>query len=91
MNETNAFQYAKKEFEKYHSPIIQIEKEKFNFNINKTTKEMLADYLFELQDWAVNKFGERKKAIEHFRSIGDTVAPETFNNWKNRDSIKKKK
>jgi transcriptional regulator with AAA-type ATPase domain len=91
MNETNAFQYAKKEFEKYHSPIIQLEKEKFNFNINQTTKEMIADYLFELQDWAVQKFGERKKAIEHYRSIGDTVSPETFNNWKNRDSIKKKK
>lgn len=90
LNETNAFQYAKNEFEKYHSPVVQLGKEKFNFNIKQTTKEMIADYLFELQDWAVNKFGERKKAIEHFRSIGDTVAPETFNNWKNRDSIKKK-
>jgi len=91
MNEKNEFQYAKNEFEKYHSPVAQLENEKYNFNINQTTKEMIADYLFELQDWAVKKFGERKKAIEHFHSIGDTVAPETFNNWKNKDSLKKKK
>lgn len=91
LNEKNAFHYAKKEFEKYHSPVVQFEKEKFNFNIHQTTKEMIADYWYELQDWAVNKFGERKKAIEHFRSIGDTVSPETFNNWKNRNSLKNKK
>ena len=90
LNETNAFQYAKNEFEKYHSPNIQLGKEKFNFNIKQTTKEMLADYLFELQDWAVLKFKGRKKAIEHFRLKGDTIVPETFNNWKNRDSLKKK-
>jgi hypothetical protein len=32
LNETNAFQYAKNEFEKYHSPVVQLGKEKFNFN-----------------------------------------------------------
>ena len=86
LNETNAFQYAKNEFEKYHSPIAQSEKEKFNFNINQTTKEMLADYLFELQNWAVSKFNSRKSAIEHFRSIGDNITEKTFNNWKNKKS-----
>lgn len=89
LNETTAFQYAKNEFEKYHSPITQHGKEMFNFNIQQTTKQMIADYLFELQDWAVNKFGGRKKAIEHFRSIGDTVTEKTFNDWKNKRSIKK--
>ena len=86
LHETNAFQYAKNEFEKYHSPIAQSEKEKFNFNINQTTKEMLADYLFELQNWAVSKFNSRKSAIEHFRSIGDNITEKTFNNWKNKKS-----
>jgi transcriptional regulator with AAA-type ATPase domain len=90
LNETNAFQYAKNEFEKYHSPVVQLEKEKFNFNTSQTTKQMIADYLFELQDWAVNKFKERKKAIEHFKSLGDTVTDKTFNNWKMRRSLKSK-
>lgn len=87
LNETNAFQYAKNEFEKYHSPIVQLGKEKFNFNIKQTTKEMIADYLFELQDWAVSKFEGRKPAIEHFNSKGDTVTEKTFNDWKNKKSI----
>lgn len=89
LNETNAFQYAKNEFEKYHSPVVQLGKEKFNFNIKQTTKEMIADYLFELQDWAVSKFGGRKSAIKHFNSKGDTVTEKTFNDWKNKKSITK--
>lgn len=91
LNETNAFQYAKNEFEKYHSPVVQLGKERFNFNIKQTTKEMIADYLFELQDWAVSKFEGRKPAIEHFKSIGDTVTEKTFNDWKNKKSISKTK
>jgi transcriptional regulator with AAA-type ATPase domain len=90
LNETNAFQYAKNEFEKYHSPVVQLGKEKFNFNIKQTTKEMIADYLFELQDWAVSKFAGRKAAIEHFNSKGDTVTEKTFNDWKNKRSLKNK-
>lgn len=89
LNETNAFQYAKNEFEKYHSPVVQLGKEKFNFNIEQTTKEMIADYLFELQDWAVSKFEGRKPAIEHFNSIGDTVTERTFYDWKIKKSITK--
>ena len=88
LDEKSAFHYAKSEFEKYHSPVGQGGKEKFNFDINKTTKEMIADYLFELQDWAVRKFHGRKAAIEHFSTIGDTVSEKTFNDWKNRKSIK---
>jgi transcriptional regulator with AAA-type ATPase domain len=89
LNETSAFQYAKNEFEKYHSPVVQLGKEKFNFNIEQTTKQMIADYLFELQDWAVSKFEGRKPAIEHFNSKGDTVTEKTFNDWKNKKSIAK--
>lgn len=90
LNETSAFQYAKNEFEKYHSPVVQLGKEKFNFNIEQTTKEMIADYLFELQDWAVSKFEGRKPAIEYFNSKGDTVTVKTFNDWKNKRSFKNK-
>lgn len=88
LDEKSAFQYAKNEFEKYHSPVVQLGKETFNFNIKQTTKEMIADYLFELQEWAVSKFGGRKAAIEHFKSKGDTVTEKTFNDWKNKKSLK---
>lgn len=88
LKEKNAFEYAKNEFEKYHSPAVQTEKEKFNFNTSQTTKEMKADYLYELQDWAVKKFKGRKKAIEHFRELGDTITEKTFNDWKNKKSIR---
>jgi len=90
LNETNAFQYARNEFEKYHSPVIQLGKEKFNFNIKQTTKEMIADYLFELQDWAVSKFEGRKRAVEHFNLKEDTVTEKTFNDWKNKKSLNPK-
>lgn len=89
--EKTAVLYAKQEFEKYHSPVVQLGKEKFNFNIKQTTKEMIADYLFELQDWAVSKFEGRKPAIEHFKSKGDTVTEKTFNDWKNKKSLTKSK
>ncbi|MCS6795210.1 MAG: sigma-54 factor interaction domain-containing protein [Raineya sp.] len=86
--EKSAFEYAKNEFEKYHSPNTISENEKFNFNTQQTTKEMIADYLYELQDWAVKKFKGRKKAIEHFRKLGDTVTEKTFNNWKKKNQKK---
>jgi transcriptional regulator with AAA-type ATPase domain len=90
INQKTAYQYTKTEFEKYHSPVEQSEKEKYNFDTNKTTKQMIADYLFDLQDWAVTKFGSRKKAIEHFNSRGDTIVDKTFNLWKNKNSLKTK-
>ena len=49
---------------------------------------MKADYFFELQKWAVDKFKGRKNAIEHFKSKGDTVTDNTFNKWKNKYSLK---
>ncbi len=90
LSETTAFQYAKNEFEKYHSAVVQSENEKFNFSINVTTKEMIADYLFHLQEWAVSKFKGRKPAIEHLKYLGDTVTEKTFNDWKNKKMLQKK-
>lgn len=50
---------------------------------------MIADYLFELQKWVVEKFKERKPAIEYFNSIGDTITEKTLNNWKNKGYLKR--
>jgi len=88
IEEKSAFQYAKSEFEKYHSPKFDIEQTKFNFSENQTTGEMIADYCFELQAWAVDNYGSRKKAILHFKEIDDTITEKTFNNWKNKDRLK---
>ncbi|GAB4344259.1 MAG: hypothetical protein OHK0038_24450 [Flammeovirgaceae bacterium] len=89
LKEKTAFEYAKNEFEKYHSPVTAfLEKEKYNFNTKKTTKEMIADYKYELQNWAVKEFGGRKQAIKHFNDLGDNITEKTFNDWKNKKSLK---
>ena len=89
LTETSAFQYAKNEFEKYHSPVVELKNEKFNFNIHQTTKQMIAEYRFQLQYWAVSKFGGRKAAVDHFKSKGDTVTEKTFNDWRTKRPNKK--
>lgn len=89
IKQKSAFEYSRHEFTEYHTVISQSSNEEFNFRIDKTTKEMQADYLFELQKWAVDKFKSRKKAIEHFKAIGDTVTENTFYKWKTRNSLKK--
>lgn len=47
-------------------------------------KEMIADYKHELGKWAVAEFGGRKRAVEHFNEMKDSVSEKTFDNWKNR-------
>jgi DNA-binding NtrC family response regulator len=85
------FKYAKSEFEKYHSNESDHSGLKYNFNDSSTTKQMIAEYCYELQDWAVKRHGNsRKKAIEHFQDLGDTVVEKTFNDWKNKASLKNK-
>lgn len=79
----DALEYAQLQFEKYHSPSKNQESILFNFDPQKTTKQMIDEYLYELQKWAVEYFGGRKKAIEHFRKLKDTVNEKTLNNWKN--------
>lgn len=73
--------YAKREFMKYYSP--RQETNKWNFSREKTTKAMIADYKHELGKWAVAEFGGRKKAVEHFNEMKDSVSEKTFDNWKN--------
>lgn len=84
LDEATAFQYAKNEFEKYHSPKIVLENEKYNFSEELTTKEMIDEYKYELQKWAIKHYNGRNNAIEHFKSLGESIDPKTFNNWKNR-------
>ena len=86
----SAFDYAKSEFEKYHLTQVSDPNDKFNFNSSQTTKKMIADYCYKLQEYAVKSGsignGSRRRAIEHFRLLGDTVTEKTFNDWKNRRS-----
>ncbi len=82
LEETNPFQYAKNEFEKYHSPAI-IENSSKYFDDKLTTKDMIANFKFELRNWALAKFdGSRKEAILHFQNLGDTITEKTLDNWK---------
>jgi transcriptional regulator with AAA-type ATPase domain len=86
LNETNAFQYAKNEFEKYHSldRDSKYDDTVFRLSIEKKAVEIEADFKYFLQDCAVNKFGTRKKAANR---LG--VTEKTFNDWKNKKSLNK--
>jgi transcriptional regulator with AAA-type ATPase domain len=88
--EKSAFEYSKNEFEKYHSPETVETSSKYNFNTNQTTKEMIADYLYALQEWSVTKFKGKSKAINHYKILHDTVCEKTFSNWKNKTILKGK-
>lgn len=78
MNETTPHQYAKTEFEKYHSPSVQVNNNDSYFSDKKTADEMIADFQYQLQEWAT-KYQSRKEAAE---KLG--VSEKTLNNWKNK-------
>lgn len=80
------FQFAKSEFEKYHSASSSNLNSTSPFDPHKTPKEMIAEFQYNLQDWAVTFFKGRKAAIDHFRFLGDTITERTFNDWKNKGS-----
>lgn len=88
LEEKTAFQYAKNEFEKYHSRI-----EKNNFSdisfkipIYKNANEIEAEFKFYLQEIAQIVFGSR---INASKQLG--VTEKTLNDWKNKKIIKNKK
>jgi transcriptional regulator with PAS, ATPase and Fis domain len=84
-NEKTALDYAKAQFKAYHSAPDQISSDHwFNFSEKLTTKQMIQDYLFELQDWATKRFGSHKKACEHFNGLGDKVKPKSLYEWRER-------
>lgn len=75
-------EYAQREFKAYYSP--KKDDGQWNFTPEKTSKQMIADYKYELGKWAIAQFGTRKKAVVHFKEIGDTVTEKTLGNWRNR-------
>lgn len=82
-NEKTPLQYAKNQYEEYCSG-NSANIEKYNFDTKKNTKNMIIDYKYELQNWAVNKFGGVKNTIDHFKKLGDSITAKTLNNWKNK-------
>ena len=88
LNETNAFQYAKNEFEKYHSLDVGSKNDDtiFKFSFEKNAVEIEADFKYFLQERAIKKFGSRKEAASH---LG--VTEKALNDWKNKKSLTKAK
>lgn len=76
--------YAKEEFEKYHLQSAQptAQYPECFFNKQQTTKALIETYKRELGQWAIQNFGSRKAAVEHFKALGDTVTEKTLDNWK---------
>jgi transcription termination factor NusB len=87
LNETTASEYAINEFEKYHSMDTNSKNtdSSFKFSIEKNALEIEADFKCFLQDWAIKKYGSRKEA-----AIRLGVSEKSFNDWKNKRSIKQK-
>jgi transcriptional regulator with AAA-type ATPase domain len=79
IKEKTPFQYAKNEFEKYHSH-IEPDKKNVGFEISheKSADEMTKDFHFQLYEWAIKKWS-RKEAAKKLN-----VTEKTLNNWKNR-------
>ncbi len=78
LREKTAFEYAKNEFEKYHSPTKQDKSVGFSVSPEKTADEMIADFQFQLQEWATKKWS-RKEAAKKLK-----ITEKTLNNWKNK-------
>lgn len=70
----SAFEYAKKEFEKFHQ--LPEEATRFNFSKKKNADEMLAEYRREMAEWALAVAGSTKGAWE---LLGKSKM--TFYNW----------
>jgi transcriptional regulator with AAA-type ATPase domain len=88
LDESNAFQYAKNEFEKYHSFQANPKNDDtlFKFSFEKNALEIEADFKCHLQDWAAKRFGSRKEAA---KQLG--VSEKALNDWKNRKSLSSRK
>jgi transcriptional regulator with AAA-type ATPase domain len=71
----SALDYAKNEFQKYGAKAPEQKIECFSFK----AKEIEMKFYFELQKWAIGKYGSKKKAAEE---LG--VEERTLTNWKNK-------
>jgi transcriptional regulator with PAS, ATPase and Fis domain len=80
--EKNAFDYAKHQFEKWKSPAPEIGEGGIDIKLNnkKNAAELLKDFHFELQNWAIKQYdGDKEMAAKEL-----VVTPKTLDNWKNR-------
>lgn len=84
LDEKTPFEYAKKQFEAYHSDNITIQDEgaSFKLTVGKNANELDVDFKHFLQDWAIQKYGSRKDAADQ---LGVDV--KSLNNWKNKKQL----
>ena len=87
IGKTNAFEFAKSEFERYYG-IHNRPKPEENpyFTSGKSSKDILKEFKFDFALWAIRKFGSEAKAAAHFQAQhGDTLTERTIFNWKSKD------
>jgi transcriptional regulator with PAS, ATPase and Fis domain len=78
----NAFEYAVSEFEKYGSTEPEdaaAPNSNMKLDLTKTAAEIHRDFNFELQAFAINRYGSREEAAKKL-----AVDERTLMNWKNR-------
>jgi transcriptional regulator with AAA-type ATPase domain len=83
IKENSPFEYAQKEFEKYH--LVDAPKpneNQFQFSFEKNSLEIEAEFKFFLQELAIDKYHSRKEA-----AIRLGVSEKALNDWKNRKSL----
>ncbi len=78
----SAFEYAKYEFQKYHSNQNQSIVSEL-FHNDKSTKEMITFFKQKLAEWAIDRFDGAPNAEKHFAKMGDTINARTLYKWKN--------
>lgn len=85
IREKTPFEYAKNEFEKWKSPPPKQTEDDIDIKLNtkKNAEELLKDFKFELQEWAIKQYRSRKEAAKKL-----DVEEKTLNNWKNRKESK---
>jgi transcriptional regulator with AAA-type ATPase domain len=81
LTEKSAFEYTKKQFEKFLSKNEPIDN-KYFFE-DKTTSQMLKIFKKDMANWAIKRFGSANKASQHFKKIGEKITKESLYNWRN--------
>ncbi|WP_066631084.1 sigma 54-interacting transcriptional regulator [Labilibacter marinus] len=85
LSERNAFDFARKEFERYSWNNNDTQDE---FSKSKTAEEMIDDFKSRLAEWAISSFGGAPKAATHFNQLGGKTRKETLYNWRHTENKK---
>lgn len=80
--EKSAFEYAKSEFQKYHSTTYSAEDSTL-FSTAKTPTEMIKEFKRKIADWAINIHNGAPNAEKYFKKQGDKITARTLYQWKN--------